>query len=417
MLPTAAADKLGRKAERGVTRIMTRRTTNNKPSLVCFAGCDWWYHNRGLFCPQVMRRLAKRYNVLFVNSLGMRVPSLKDDKHALQKVIRKIRSQVRFLKKTDDGMYVFTPFSVPLFKSRLGRSINSMIVLLQVTLLLMLLRLRRPIFYIGCPPAWQIVKKLRPKYVIYERTDIFSEMPGADKGYITELDDELSRSADLVLYVNRAMWSEGLKHNANSMLLGHGVDFDLFAHAEQAEYVPTDIGEISKPIIGFFGDVCDDWCDFALLEHIARELPEMSLVLVGAQSSDVSGLQGYENVHLLGQKPYEEICHYGRMFDVAIMPWNKNRWIEFCNPVKTKEYLSLGKPVVSVRYPEIEPFAELVYIADDYDEFVSCIRKAAQQDGPDKSDVRKASVQDETWDSKVMQIVEHCEGAQLQEVG
>jgi hypothetical protein len=84
------------------------RVKREKPSIVCFAGCDWWYHNRGLFCPQVMKRLAKDYKVLFINSLGMRIPSLKNDRHALNKIGRKLRSIVRFLRKTENGMYVFS---------------------------------------------------------------------------------------------------------------------------------------------------------------------------------------------------------------------------------------------------------------------------------------------------------------------
>jgi hypothetical protein len=90
------------------------------------------------------------------------------------------------------------------------------------------------------------------------------------------------------------------------------------------------------------------------------------------------------HVHFLGRKPYEEIPFYGKTFDVAMMPWNRNKWIEYCNPVKTKEYLALGKPIVSVYYPEIEPYSDVVYVARDYDGFVSCIGQAIEEDDPAK---------------------------------
>ena len=48
--------------------------------IICIGGEDWWYHNRGHFDFQIMRRLAQRWPVLFVNSLGVRLPSLKDNK-------------------------------------------------------------------------------------------------------------------------------------------------------------------------------------------------------------------------------------------------------------------------------------------------------------------------------------------------
>jgi len=372
-------------------------------NIVCFSGVDWWYHNEGLFCPQVMRRLAKHYEVLFVNSLGMRVPSLRKDRNAARKILRKLRSIGRFLRK-EDGLYVLSPLSLPFLGSRVGRWVNVRCVLGQVKLAMMVLGFRGSIFYIECPPALEVAKKLGPEYLIYQRTDLFEAMPGINTAYIASLDDELTRSADLVLYVNRTLWKQGIQKNGNSLLVGHGVDFDLFANAEKSKYVPADIAQIPRPIIGYFGDISEKTSDVALLEFVAEKLPDMSLVFVGSISTDVHRLKKFRNVYLLGQKPYEQVPFYGKEFDVAIMPWNKSRWIEFCNPIKIKEYLALGKPVVTTFYPEIEPYSDLVYIADDYDAFVSCIRKAVEERDPAMVQKRRDRVRNETWDSKVEQI-------------
>lgn len=378
--------------------------TKAKPVLVCFAGCDWWYHNRGLFCPQVMTRLTKNYKVLFVNSLGMRIPSLIGDKHAFKKMARKLRSIARFLRKVNNGMYVLSPLSLPMLGSSLGGRLNTYSVLSQVKLTMTLLRIKEPIFYIGCLPAFEIVKRLRTKYLVYERTDLFEEMPGTNKHYIASLDKEISESADLVLYVNKALWEEGVSRNKNSLLVGHGVDFNLFVNATESKYVPEDMVKIPKPIIGFFGDISDKTSNFALLEFIAEKLPDMSLVLVGPISADVSRLKRFQNVYFLGRKPYDQVPFYGKEFNVAIMPWNKNRWIKFCNPIKVKEYLALGKPIVSTYYPEVESYSDIIHVARDYDEFTSCIRKAVSEDNRKKLEERRKRVQNETWDSKVDQI-------------
>ena len=372
-----------------------------KLPIVCFAGCDWWYHNKGLFCPQIISRLTKDYNVLFVNSLGMRVPSFRKDRSAAKKIFRKLRSISRFLKKVNSGMYVLSILSLPLFDNHIGRKLNALSVLSQVKLAMTLLGFKKPIFYIGCPPALEVVKKLERRYLIYERTDLFEEMPGVNKSYISSLDNRLAKSADLVLYVNRALWEEGVKSNKNSLLIDHGLDFDLFANAVKSKHIPEDIAKIPKPIIGFFGDISDKTSDMALLEFIAEKLPHMSLVLIGTISADVSRFKRFENVHFVGQKPYDQVPFYGKEFDVAIMPWNKNKWIEFCNPIKTKEYLALGKPIVSTYYPEIEPYSDIVYIAEDYDAFISCIHQALEECKPVKVEERRKRVQNETWDSKV----------------
>lgn len=374
--------------------------------IVCFSGCDWWYHNRGLFCPQIMTRLAKHHTVLFVNNLAMRFPSMKEDKYASKKIIRKLLSLVRFLRRIDNKMYVFTPISLPFFEVPVVGAIMTYCLLLQVRLVMAFLSLRKPIVYVGCPPAWEIVKKLRRRYLIYQRTDIYEEMPGVNKSCIASWDDALTKAADKVLYVNSQLWRQGSERNRSSLLIGHGVDFERFADAEQQEYVPEDIAAIPGPIVGFFGDIIEDVCDFSLLEKLAKTLPKMSFVLVGPISSNVSNLRKYNNIYFLGPKPYEQIPHYGKMFDVAIMPWKKNRWIELCNPVKTKEYLALGKPIVSIDYPELKPYKDIVYSVSNHDQFIDAVRKALDESDPQLKQKRRERVRHETWDNKVRQITE-----------
>ena len=76
------------------------------------------------------------------------------------------------------------------------------------------------------------------------------------------------------------------------------------------------------------------------------------------------------NVHWLGFRPYEEIPSYGAAFDVALMPWLRNDWIEQCNPIKMKEYLAIGLPVVSTDFPEVHFYSDTIAIAGDADHFV-----------------------------------------------
>jgi glycosyltransferase involved in cell wall biosynthesis len=378
---------------------------NKLPPIVCFAGSDWWYHNRGLFVSQIMPRMAKHTRVLFINSLGMRVPNLKKDPLAVTKILRKIRSIARFIRKDISGMYVMSPVSLPLLGSALGRTLNTYSVLLQTKLIMLLLGIKNPIFYIGCPPARDVAERIKHKYLIYERTDLFEEMPGANKPYIASLDNELTESADLVLYANELLFKQGINKNKNSLLIGHGVDFELFASAEQSNYVPADIAAIPRPIIGYFGDICDKTFDFELMCHLAMKLPQMSFVLIGPLSSDVNCLKKFRNVRILGQKRYEDIPHYGKVFDVSILPWKKNTWVMHSYPVKIKEYLAMGKPFVSVDIPAARTFESVVCIADDYDDFVLKLRQAVEDKDPQAKQRRRESVESETWDSKVSQII------------
>ena len=375
-------------------------------AIVCFAGNDWWYHNRGLFCPQVMTRLSRDFLVLFVNSLGMRVPSLKNDKYALKKIARKIRSISRFLRKSQEGMIIVSPLSLPISGNRIGRAINSYSVYAQIKILMTLYGIKRPVFYVNCPPALDVVKRFGRCCLIYERTDLFAEMPGINRDYIKSLDTELLRTSDLVLYVDEAMYKEGAKQNLNSLLIGHGVDFPRFADERLYNTIPKDLANIPKPIVGYFGDICDKTFDFALMEQLAKALMWVSFVLIGPLSSDVGCLRKYKNVHILGQKPYEEIPRYGAHFDVSILPWKTNQWVMHSYPIKIKEYLALGNPFVSIDIPAVDSFRDVIYVASSYDDFVKQVRLALQDKDSKARSTRKESVRNETWDSKAEQIRE-----------
>ncbi|MBL7187247.1 MAG: hypothetical protein ISS70_13075 [Phycisphaerae bacterium] len=310
-------------------------------------------------------------------------------------------------------MYVMSPISLPLWSSKLGCLFNTYSIMVQVKLAMFILRIKSPIYYVGCPAAWEVVKKVRRRYLVYERTDLFEEMPEVDKPYIKSLDNDLVQSSDLVLYVDAAMYDEGVKINPNSILIGHGVDFAFFASADESDYVPADIANVPKPIVGYFGDICDKTFDFDLMRHLAAGLPGMSFVLIGPLSSDVGCLREFKNVHILGQKTYQDIPHYGKVFDASILPWKKSRWVIHSYPIKIKEYLALGRPFVSVDIPAVKLFDHVTYVAGDYDDFVVKLRQAVEDKDAENIQRRRESVRLETWDSKIEQIVDFIEKGQV----
>ena len=94
-------------------------------------------------------------------------------------------------------------------------------------------------------------------------------------------------------------------------------------------------------------------------------------------------------------RPYEVIPSLGRGFDVALMPWLNNEWIRYANPIKLKEYLALGLPVVTTEYPEIEPYRSSVRVAKTRSEFPDLVRAALAD--PGDSAFRRNRVLDASW--------------------
>ena len=58
------------------------------------------------------------------------------------------------------------------------------------------------------------------------------------------------------------------------------------------------------------------------------------------------------------------------------MPFNQTRIAKSLLPQKMFQYLAMGKPVVSSFIPTLEPFKEILSIAENPEQFGVCIQKA-----------------------------------------
>ena len=147
--------------------------------------------------------------------------------------------------------------------------------------------------------------------------------------------------------------------------------------------------------------MAEDWIDIDLMVHVAKHFSTGSMVLLGKVTTDISRLTALPNVHLLGRKPFETLPGYCKAFDVAINPFPINPVTLNANPLKVREYLAAGLPVVSSRIPEVEVVKQ-ARIADSRDEFVKAIEEALVSPGP--SAARSESMRHETWEAKVEEI-------------
>ena len=237
--------------------------------------------------------------------------------------------------------------------------------------------------------------------LVYQRTDRFEDDPNVDRDTILAYDRKLKAAADVTVYVNRSLYDQEADQCKKALFLDHGVDYEMFATAELASDVPADIADIKKPVVGYFGALDGHKLDTGFLEAVADRLPNISFVFIGKPSLDCSQLSARKNVWMLGQKTYEELPHYGKCFDVAILPWRVNKWTEAANPIKLKEYLALGKPIVSTpAFTELQEYCDVVYEAGTPEEFAECIEKAYSEDSPDLVAKRRGKVARASWDSK-----------------
>jgi glycosyltransferase involved in cell wall biosynthesis len=139
-----------------------------------------------------------------------------------------------------------------------------------------------------------------------------------------------------------------------------------------------------------------------LMIKVAKRFPSASIVLLGKVTMDLSRLTTLPNVHLLGRKPFADLPAYSKGFDVALLPFPISEVTLNANPLKVREYLAAGLPVVSTKIPEVEVL-RACEVADDAEGFCAAIERALKAGGG-PSAARSASMKKESWEAKLAEI-------------
>lgn len=367
--------------------------------IICFAQ-DWT--GDPLSKTHLMRALARDNRVLWVNSIGLRAPSASAAD--LRRSLSKLKAVATPLKEVEPNIFVLNPLSVPAYGLPFMRAFNRLALRLQVRRAMRRLAFRRAVNYVFLPPAALVAGKLKEELVIYHCVDEYAAFSDIQAGPILEMEEILLRRADIVFASAELLVQSKARHNPRTHLVRHGVDFAHFSRAlDPATEVPAEVASLPRPVIGFFGLVAD-WVDVDLMAAVARHFAHGSLVVLGKVTTDVSALESLPNVRLLGRRPYAELPAYCKGFDVALMPFRVNELTLNANPLKVREYLAAGLPVVSTPIPEVEVLG-LCRIADGPEETIREVQAALASPGPDRA--RSEAVRGESWEARLDEIRRH----------
>ncbi|HYR75271.1 MAG TPA: glycosyltransferase [Pyrinomonadaceae bacterium] len=244
--------------------------------------------------------------------------------------------------------------------------------------------------------------------LIYDCMDEWNGFPGMVPD-VTEAEQRLARQCDLVVVTSQHLYDKWCGLNRPMILARNAVDYDFYAKGCRPNPL---LASVEHPVVGYYGAIAD-WFDVELVTYVARKRPNYTFVLLGEiVNVDVSKLERLPNVRVLGQQPYETMPQYLYHFDACLIPFRMNRTTEATDPVKVYEYLSGGKPVVSVALPELESFRDLLYIARDRDDFLVQLDKALTENDPLAIERRRSFAAQNTWQKRYETIIRKLENQQ-----
>ncbi|PKG37910.1 glycosyltransferase [Psychromonas sp. Urea-02u-13] len=343
----------------------------------------------------LIKQLATTRKVVWINSIGLRQPTLnwQDAKRLWMKLsashteknkseknntitasnesasLESDHSESKHLEQANSNhdFYVVNPRTLPAPRSQFARFIARQLLLLQIKPIIKKAQLDSPLLWVSLPTAVDFSGHLGESGLVYYCGDDFSGLAGVDHNTVALREQELSEKADLILAASPKLVTHFPKHN--TQLLTHGVDYKLFSTATpRANDLPDD----GRPIAGFYGSI-SQWLDLPLLRETILKLPQWHFVFIGKAVVDISLISALENVTLLGEREHHLLPSYSQHWTASLLPFCDNAQIRACNPLKLKEYLAAGRPIISTHFPAIDAYRGLVQIANNSDAMVEAL--------------------------------------------
>jgi glycosyltransferase involved in cell wall biosynthesis len=344
-----------------------------------------------------MKRFLPDNRLLWVNTIGMRKPriNLSDIKRS----IGKIRSWLtpRENKRSETNLTIISPIMIPYATIPLVRGWNRLSVIRAVRSEMRRLSFNHPIVLTTLPNASDYLNAFDEILDVYYCVDEFSEWPGVEKELVSEMEATLLEKTDFVVAVSDELLKSKSSPYRNTFLLTHGVDVNHFQSGPELSGTDQLMPGMNKPIIGFFG-LIDERTDRDLLQLIVETRSQWSLAVIGKSVVDLTVLNKYNNFLHINEVKYEDLPKYSSYFDACILPYKINKLTDNINPLKLKEYLATGKPVISTALPEAVKLQPLVNIGTSHREIIEHLDRVLAC--PHDCSAQIQYLQSESWDSK-----------------
>lgn len=373
--------------------------------LVVFSD-DWRRHPSSAqhLVRALLAREGARLSVDWVNTVGTRRPSLTlaDLARAREKLgawlkSKKHESPAAEGSAGEPAPRVHSPVHWPGFGSRLERGLNRQL----------LRRALRGVLETTPPPdavittasiTADLAEALPQLRWVYYCVDDLSEWPGLDGRSLRAMELDLLPRMKRVIAVSEPLRERLAELGVRSELLTHGIELGHWRGIERkAPPAPEE-----RPVAVFWGNA-----DRRLDSGVCLALAERcTLRLVGPRSEVDPALLEARWIEWKGAVPYAELPAVAAGADVLVMPYADLPVTRAMQPLKLKEYLATGLPVVATPLPATRDWAAALDLEADPRRFVERVLERAATPLPAGQREARTALEGEGWDEKARRFEE-----------
>ena len=379
-------------------------------SLLVFAD-DWGRHPSS--AQHLVRHLLDRHPVYWVNTIGTRTPGF--DWASVKRGFEKVRHWFRrssLASAGDTNLHVLNPRMWPWFNSSSSRWLNRKLLMRQLAPLLGALP-ELPVAVTTIPLVSELIGLLPVRRWVYYCVDDFGQWPGLDQTTLQRMEKKLVDEADTIIAVSETLQDRLARMGRSSHLLTHGVELDFWAKLPEGAGLAALEG-VERPLVVFWG-VLDRRMDTTFLERLSAAMARGTIVLAGPAADPDPALGRLPRVRQLGSLPFAQLPTLARGAAVLVMPYADLPVTRAIQPLKLKEYLATGKPVVVRDLPATRAWADCLDLADTPEAFVRAVQQRLATGLTANQEAARARLAGEGWTEKARSFERWVFGRETQE--
>lgn len=353
----------------------------DRPRILYLMHVDWdsiWQRPH-----ELARQLAKEYNVRVAFAYGRHRGTMRSNDRS--------------------GLIAWPFLQLPLRRQlALSAAVNS--ALLRPAFAAMVRSSRADIIWLTYPEQVEYIPGEYKGKVIYDCMDdvLAFPQPAAFTERMRHDECALIRRADLVLTSSMSLGKTLCSRYGTSVhtrLVRNGCDNNGSVGATNA----ASRGADGLWHLGYVGTLAN--VDAEAIIKLVQSVPDVCVDLVGP-AAGWKGPTNHPRLHLLGTLQHERLAGFAFTCCCLIAPFPHTTLTEGVDPVKLYEYVSWGRPIVVLRYPEVERFGAFVEFYETPQELVEVVSRMCSEGFVRKysEEQRTEFLKENTWEVRGRQV-------------